>query len=401
MTRPLTLLLLLTTAACSPTCFESDSAPCQAPAPMPAPTLAPNPTPAPTSAATSRAPTSVTPTCRYSTASTDGCANAPGGANPLYPALLSSYKMRPQFNVPMIDYAVGVLSATLKDPAKPPTGCSWEASTSFMRCDSSNAVVDGYDFTLHGGSRLYTTGDNPIVRNSKFSIAPNCYDPSVDLRNLATAATVTNNRFEGGGSTCKNLQFGTLINVIATGPATFTQTYNYFHATPTDVVEIRGPAAGPGMVVEYHYNFIDLQGYVSHPDGIQTNGGNIAAVRVTYNGYYNPYGRNSVAGTQPFHIEAQLTSAITNGLVAFNTIVTPGTCAGGGNWPTGCSVNTHYACKNDKVKDWVDSNDGFKAYGNYSDASGAIAAYSKAGGCTNTTWGSPYPNIDMNTGGRL
>ncbi len=147
-------------------------------------------------------------------------------------------------------------------------------------------------------------------------------------------------------------------------------------------------------------NLFYLQGWAGHPDGNQDNGGNFAGGLIAWNTYYNPSGQQGLPGaSQPFHVEAQLTAAITNATVAYNTMLTPGTCKGGRNFPTGCAVNFDIACKNDAG--WVDSNKGFAAYGNYIDWSGAIAGLSNAYKCTSTTWGAPVPNIDLSTGKAL
>ena len=39
-------------------------------------------------------------------------------------------------------------------------------------------------------------------------------------------------------------------------------------------------------------------------------------------------GSNTVAGSQPMHVEAQLTAAISNTTMSYKTIVTPGSCSG-------------------------------------------------------------------------
>ena len=130
------------------------------------------------------------------------------------------------------------------------------------------------------------------------------------------------------------------------------------------------------------------------------NGGNFDPIDLSCNTYYNTSPPSPGGGVQPLHIEAQLTAALGHSTVAYNTVVTPGSCNGGKDYPTGCSVNFDIACKQDSSPG-TNSNTNFAAYGNYIDASGAISALTNGYACPGTTWGTPQPNVDMTTGKAL
>src|SRR5262249_18615987 len=151
--------------------------------------------------------------------------------------------------------------------------------------------------------------------------------------------------------------------------STATFEYNYFLNTPAHTTENTGAPAGTATILQ-RYNLFNGLGWYGHPDGIQLNGGNFNGIVLSFNTFYIAAGSNTVAGSQPLHIEAQLTAAISNTTVAYNTVVTPGSCSGGRNWPNGCTNNFAIACKWDSGSN---SNIGFSAYGNYFDWSAAIS----------------------------
>jgi len=337
--------------------------------------------------------------CPYSgTAGVDGCTGAPAGSAQ-YPSLLSSYgSNRPARNVPGVDYFVGVPAGSLLDPSTAglPSGCSFSSST--VTCSGNNITVSGFDFSLHNGMKLIVNGaaTGLTISGNKFALAPNCSDPVVNI-NIGGTTTITKNTFDGGGSTCGTLVFGTMINLTQANGSTVTLTYNYYLNTPQDATDHAGPGSGSATVVS-KFNLFYKQGWQGHPDGIQFCGGNFSGVNVSYNMYYTDTSVTPYSAPQPIHIEAQCTSAISNSTVAYNTIATKGTCNGGGSYPTGCSTNYDIACKQDSGSN---TNTGFSSYGNYIDWTGAIAAQTNAYSCTGTTWGSPAANIDMSTGAVL
>ena len=211
---------------------------------------------------------------------------------------------------------------------------------------------------------MVTGGVSSItITGNKFSLGTGCNDPVV---NIAAGGSVlfSHNTMDGEGPLCAgSITWGAMVNGVYAANAVLTLEYNLFYNTPQDVTDNRGPNSGAASIVE-RYNLFYLQGFTGHPDGIQLNGGNFNPIDVSFNTYYNSSPPNTVAGTQPFHIEAQLTAAISNSTVSYNTIVTPGSCNGGQNWPNGCTVNYDIACKSDGTGN---SNVNFIGFGNYID----------------------------------
>jgi hypothetical protein len=338
--------------------------------------------------------TGPTSTCLYGTKYPDGCPAASMGL-PNYPKLLDGYAKRPPWNVAGVDYHVGLGAGTpLKDPstATLPSGCSYSAPT--VSCSGKGITLAGFDFSLHGGMKLVMNGAGDTITGNNFALAPSCSDPVIDFTvSAGSSITINYNDFDGGGSSCGTLVFGTMLNGKYGNGSTSTVEYNVFGNTPQDVLDAAGPSTGAAAYV-LEYNLFYVDGFQGHPDGTQFNGGNFDSILVEFNTFYNA----PPALTQPFHLEAQLTAALSNSVVAFNTMPTIGTCMGGTDYPTGCSVNIDIACKQDTGKN---TNTNFSAYANYIDWSGGISALSNGYGCPSASWGSPTPNYDMKTGAAL
>ncbi len=300
-------------------------------------------------------------------------------------------KRRPPFNVAGVDYHVGVpVGIALRNPATDtlPDGCSYKAG--LVTCSKDNAVISGYDFSLHE-VQLYIPGgvSGTIITNNKFGIGAACKDPLVDIRN-AGSTKISHNSFDGAGPLCPNLLFGTLIFSVYPAGAVSTVEYNVFNNIPTDGLQYAGPPSGAASII-LRYNLFYIQGFYGHPDGFQANGGNFGPIDISFNTYYNATPPSKI-GAQPFHVEAQLTSFLDRSTVSHNTIITPGHCNGGHGR---CAANSDIACKQD---DGSNKNTNFSAYGNYIDKSGAMAALHDSSACSGTGWGKPFPNWDLETG---
>jgi hypothetical protein len=310
---------------------------------------------------------------------------------------------RPKWNVAGVDYYVGVPSgAALADPStNAPAGCTFSSGSSQLACSGSNIVVKGFDFSLNGGMKLYITGSNNVVSGNKFALAPNCSDPLVYFSIDAGATlTISQNSFDGGGAACINnskFTFGAMIfSNRYKDSSTLVLEYNYVYNTPQHVIENYGAPTKAARLV-MRYNVFNEVGYTGHPDGLQLNGGKFDSSLIAFNTIYHTLNMPGAITSQPLHVESQLTSDVSNTEVSYNTVLAPGTCNGGVNYPAGCSANVVIACKNDSG---ANTNTGFKAYGNRVDWSGAIVALQN-NGCTGTTWGSPAANIDLKTGSPL
>ena len=321
----------------------------------------------------------------------DGLAGAPAGT-PQYPNLLSAYAIRPTWNVAGVDYAVGVPAGlVLKDPTidSLPSGCSYNGGTTTVNCSGNNITLQGYDFTLHSTSLYFGSGsDHIVVTRNKFG-GTACVDPMILMQGVANS-TLSYNTLDGGGATCTTLPWGTVISMTVVNGSTIIREYNWLKNAPADMTQNAGPTSGSATIID-RFNLYDTQGWSGHPDGIQLNGGNFSNSFYSYNTYRNPnVGQGAAAGTQPVHIEAQLTATISNYTVNNNVVLTSGT-----GWQT---ANIDIACKQSSG---INTNTGFSAYANYIDATGTVngsAALSNGYSCTGTTWGSPTPNYNIVTG---
>lgn len=340
----------------------------------------------------------------------DGSSGATAGA-PNMPAALAAYQDGRTMHalgckIAGVDYHVGAATnAAFKVPtsANLPAGCSLGGST--VSCPGvNNLAFLGYDMT---GKELEIDGTNVTISGNKWKLSSNC----LMAINYAPSGTwhIEGNSFDGSGNTVcggglAGSFSGMVYNAGGTGNgAVVYMRWNEFLNTPEDTLNFAGVESGSGsMTPHIDFNYWNGQGWTGHPDGIQLTRGNFSAITVLHNTYVNTR-LNSDPGIQPLHLEAQLNSNIAGSTTAFNTMVTPGNCKGGNNWPpvtpNACVVNFDFACKNDTSSSEKDTNTGYKIYGNRTDASGAIAAMTTtSSGCFGTSSGTPYPNIDMVSG---
>lgn len=350
----------------------------------------------------------------------DGSSGAVAGtAN--YPALLSGYAATINGAhglgclVAGVDYRVGLVAApSLSNPTLGglPAGASYSAGAHTVTISSNNVTFSGWDMSQGGGLELVVSSGvtGTVISGNKFLVqSPNCLAP-MRFNGLAGTTTVQYNQIDGGGAACQTIAGGLTADVHIIGSssgAVFNFQWNDQENVSSDGVNVPGPASGTPLTFVYRYNLMHQVGWIgnpldpNHPDGIQYDGGLIAAPIISHSTFYNSVFAGGTAGVQPYHVEAQLTSTITNAVVSYNTIATPGTCNGGASYPTGCSENFSIACKNDTGGGEVDSNTGFAAYGNYIDWTGGIAALTTEAGCTGTAWGAPKANYDMVLGTTL
>lgn len=349
----------------------------------------------------------------------DGSSGATvGGAN--QPALLSGYAATINgahglnCKVAGVDYRVGLIaSPSLADPTAGglPSGATYSSGAHTVTIASNNVTFNGWDMSVAGGLGLVINSgvSGTIITNNKFLVqSPNCMVPMLFSSGLAGTTTVEHNTIDGGGAACAAFTSGFTADVYmvsAASGATFIYEWNVDQNISQDGMNVSGPASGTPLTLTHKYNLLYQQGWSGHPDGVQFAGGLVTAPVISHDTYYNPVFVGGTAGTQPFHVEAQLTATISNGVVSYNTLATPGTCNGGTNFPVGCSVNFDIACKQDAPGAPTNVNTGFSAYGNYIDWSGAIAALADptdtGSQCTGTTWGSPQSNYDMVAGTTL
>jgi hypothetical protein len=244
----------------------------------------------------------------------------PGGQ---HPALLASYAKRPPWKVAGVDYAVGVPSMTVLTDWKLLSGPGITMNTTaippYVRVDdTSNVVISGVDFSLHGGAIvLFINSPNPTVTNSNFG--------GVNLTKMSNAAiwsdpnspnlTASYNTMDGAGP-------GTGAGFISSaGSGTTTLTYNWFKNFPNHILEML--ASAPFAIV-YKYNLIEQGGMQvgAHPNLLQegTNSDS-ASIDVEYNTSYQTH---QVAGGEQFQFASYGTGLIKNVTLAYNVLIAAG-----------------------------------------------------------------------------
>jgi hypothetical protein len=216
-------------------------------------------------------------TCPKGTTYQDGCSEGSSGV-PEFPDLLNVYRAPPPWNVAGVQYAVGRPQGTiLKDPrsAELPPGCQLRESDVFC---SSTVIIDGYDFSLHGGTKLVVTGGNVTIQNCLFIVGPNQgpLGRIVDVRDNSSA-TFLYNEFDGAGIAV-TAQQGQTINVTNTGTITFK--FNYFHNSGGDMIDFSG---GPQVeIVQYNF-FKDIGLKTAHSDTLQWCGSIVSNSDISFN----------------------------------------------------------------------------------------------------------------------
>lgn len=349
----------------------------------------------------------------------DGSSAAPVGA-PNVPTALAAYADANTIHklgckISGIDYHTGVpdgLKLKVPSASTMPSGCSINGNK--VTCAGNGWNFSGFDMF---GKQITASGSNWTISNNKFVLSSACLAPVIF--SPSGAVHIENNSVDGGGALCAEKPDGSggLANGFnallynggnsAPGAVTYAR-WNTIANIPEDGWNFSGPSAGAAAVVHLDYNLFVGEGWGGHPDGIQLTRGLFDKSTTLHNTYIKTAATGGPdAGTQPLHIEAQLTSTVRNWIQAFNTIALPGTCNGGNNWPdppdgpsTKCMANFALACKNDTTSREKDVNDGYQAYGNYIDQSGTIRAFTNDN-CTNVTMGKPFPNINMQNGSIL
>jgi hypothetical protein len=343
----------------------------------------------------------------------DGATGASAGV-PQFPSLLSGYTATINgagglgCQVAGVDYHVGLPSgASLVVPTSGNLPAGASISGNVVTIGSNNVTFQGFDMT---GKGLQASGvSGTIIQNNKFQVTSTCQEPILFMG--GGSMTVQYNNIDGGGSTCNSAGFvnsrnGELNAEGVSAGAVITYQYNYHTNSWSDNLDISGPGSGTATI-HNRFNLYYGAGYGSpagaHPDGIQFCGGNFANSDTVHNTFVLPQSQLSVgADTQMFHYEAQCSPAgqITNGVVAYNTTVQPGSAmCHGVDEPGTCTSNSTISCKNDNPPSTVNS--GFKAYGNYMDWTTSQIGLDDSSGCTSTTWNSPQPNKDMKTGATM
>ncbi|MGH9776641.1 MAG: hypothetical protein ACRD50_17050 [Candidatus Acidiferrales bacterium] len=222
----------------------------------------------------------------------------PAAAGAQHPTLLQGYALRPPFRVAGVDYPVGVPAGTkLTDwqaLSGPGITVRADASPPYVRVDdTSNVVISGVDFSLHGGAYLwFKNSPNPTVISSNFG-GPNLTLISagvINTDNWSPNLTVSYSTIDGAGM---------YVNIGVNGPGgsglIFNQgggrntvIHNWLKNAPEHTLEEVQLPTVP-LVVIYRKNLIEQSGWgvASHPNYLQFGSGYISCVDVKYNTFYN------------------------------------------------------------------------------------------------------------------
>jgi hypothetical protein len=242
-----------------------------------------------------------------------------------HPTLLANYAKRPPWKVAGVDYAVGLPStATLTDwqlLKGPGITVHTTAMPPYVRVDNtSNVVISGVDFSLHGGAYvIFLNSPNPTVTSSKFA--------GINLTKIRAAViyadhsspglTVSYTTIDGGGA-------GSGLTLVrAAGPGTITLTYNWLKNFPQHVLEIL-VINSPYSVI-YKNNLIE-DGGAQAGDKLNylrfgSNSNSSLFVDVEYNTSYQTW---QATGGEGYQFDSYGTGLIKNVILAYNIMIAAG-----------------------------------------------------------------------------
>ncbi len=320
----------------------------------------------------------------------DGCAGAPLG-RPQYPALLVKYgRHRPPWDVAGVDYYVGSPSnAAPKDPTIPanlPPGAVVDATNHLVRVIANGVIIDGFDFSLHGGWGVYIANgawSGTIIQNSTFLVGANNAIP-VAAAAGAGDLMVRNNTFDGGGTTHNGNSSTAWTMVSYAGTGAFLAQYNLFQNTPKDGIEFVAGHVKPIVQYNVFYNIGTAAG--THAQAYEYVGAIANDGIDRFNTIYQPVGGGAGPGNEGVQIAAQGGSRLSNLTVRNDTIIAPG--------PT-LTMSCSIAILQSRGAD--NRIDGIRVRDNYLDFSGAYYAIYplRGGGGTHLSFDG---NIDLVTG---
>jgi hypothetical protein len=237
----------------------------------------------------------------------------------------SKYAMRPPWKVAGIDYPVGVPAGTKLTDWQLLSGPGITVKAAEMPPlvrvdDTSNVVISGVDFSLHGGATLrFVNSPNPTVINCNFG-GPNLTKmPSAVIYAdpKSPGLTVTYSTIDGAG----NGSGSSLIT--ASGAGTTTVTYNWLKDSPQHFLE-EGQTTPVSIAVIYKYNLI-LQGGMrpgAHLNFLQFGGAVATSVDVEYNTTYQTPAAGAGEGFQFYANNAG--GSVHNVTYAYNTMIATG-----------------------------------------------------------------------------
>lgn len=268
-------------------------------------------------------------TCAKGAAFVDGCPGAPAGAAQV-PALLSSYAVRPPWNVAGVDYRTGPPTGTvLVDPATiSMTGVTVNTGTHTVTITGNNVTLSGYNFGLANGWTVNVNGVNDTIQNSLFTVGSNHGSLGITLNVNPAASNFSFLANEVNGANIPvTVQQGFTLGFQSTG--TLTIQYNYLHNSGGDMVEIQD---GTWTNQKIRYNYFENIGYqTDHSDTVQWCGSILNAGDMAFNTFNNPSTTQSLSGEGLLVLNSECgppiisqTSNIQNVTVRNNTLISKG-----------------------------------------------------------------------------
>ena len=269
---------------------------------------------------------------QFSAQAQPACPPPPPAPSPgaQHPALLASYATRPPWNVAGVDYRVGLPSMTTLTDWQLLSGPGITVNTTnmppYVEVDNtSNVVISGVDFSLHGGAVVFfVNSPNPTVVTSKFGgtnlTTISSYVIYADLN--SPGLTVSYTTIDGAGNGSGSSLVG------AAGGGTTTLTYNWLKHFPQHVLEMNIQGGTPYSVI-YKYNLVQrgAEAPGAHLNYLQfgTNLNSSLAVDVEYNTSYQT--RQASAG-EGYQFYSNGTGLIQNVTFAYNAMIAAAPCAG-------------------------------------------------------------------------
>jgi len=173
--------------------------------------------------------------------------------------LATPHNASTRWNMPGVDYCVGVPSGTkLEDPSVPsnlPSGATLAGST--VTVTGCNVTLDSFDFTLHATVvvvNVSSSGCTTTIQNSKFSANATALEPIANLASLGPggAFLFQRNEYDGlapiGGSAGSTFQ----VNDPIQGTGNVTLLYNYFHNFDSKVIQMSGSNPAGSLTEKYN-----------------------------------------------------------------------------------------------------------------------------------------------------
>ncbi len=241
-----------------------------------------------------------------------------------HPTLLKNYKKRPPWKVAGVDYPVGVPPGTTLTDWRLLSGPGITVNTTemppYVRVDdTSNPVISGVDFSLHGGAVLrFANSPNPTVVNSNFggTNLTKALNTVILADPDSPGLTVRYSTLDGAGSG----MLSTLVSVRSSG--TTTLEYNWLKNFSQHVLEETQLTPVPIAIV-YTHNLIEQGGMSpgAHLNYLQFSYSTATSVNVEYN---TTYQTPQAGAGEGFQFAGYVAGSVKNVTFAYNVMIATG-----------------------------------------------------------------------------